>query len=57
MASAASVSTNASAASVSTACRKLIVGEQLAVLSPKLCQNGSDKPQDSGYVKIYGSLS
>ena len=29
-------------------CRKLIVGEQLAVLSPRLCENGGDKPQDRG---------
>ena len=32
-------------------CRKLTVGEQLAVLSPGSCQNGGDKPQDRGYLK------
>ena len=35
----------------------LIVGEQLAVLSPRLCENGGDKPQDGGYLETYGSLS
>ena len=38
-------------------CTKLIFGEQLAVLSPRLCQNCGDKPQDRGYLETYGSLS
>ena len=38
-------------------CRKLIVGEELAVLSPRSCQNGGDNPQDCGYLEMYGSLS
>ena len=37
-------------------CRKLIVGEQLAVLSLRSCQNSGDKPQDRGYLEIHESL-
>jgi hypothetical protein len=33
-------------------CRKLIVGEQLTVLSPRSRQNGGNKPQDCGYLEI-----